>query len=117
LWKLACLVHVAPYLIVQAYYTCNLNPVEIKLLAWNVSNGEISGLSSKYHKRTWINKNLVQTIVFPSGPGLEKQRTPQYEVGNPVWYIWDFHLPNINTMLYAHPQQFESTQNTLSPFL
>jgi hypothetical protein len=52
LWKLACLVYVAPDLIVQAYYTCNLNPVEIELLASNVSNGEISGLPSKYHRRT-----------------------------------------------------------------
>jgi hypothetical protein len=58
LWKLACVVYVAPYVIVQAYYTCNLNPVEIKLLASNVSNGEISGLSSKYHRRTSINKKL-----------------------------------------------------------
>jgi len=72
-WKRACLAYIAPYLIVQAYYTCNLNPVEIKLLASKVSNGEISGLSSKYHRRTWINKNwVVQTIAFPSGPGWEK---------------------------------------------
>jgi hypothetical protein len=97
-WKLACLVYVAPYLIVQAYYTCNLNPVEIKLLASNISNGEISGLSSTYHGRTWMNKNgVVQTIAFPSGPGWEKQCTPQYEVCNPVKYIWDFHLPNPNS--------------------
>jgi len=116
--KLAWLVYVAPYLIVQAYYTCNLNPVEIKLLASNVSNGEIPGLWSKYHRRTWINKNwVVQTVAFPSGPGWEKQRTPQYEVGNPVWYIWDFHLPNIDTILHAQPQKCESTQITHSPFL
>jgi hypothetical protein len=88
------------------------------LLASNVSKGEISGLLSKYHRRTWINKNwVVQTKAFPSGPGWEKQFTPQYEVGNPAWNIWDFLLPNINTMLYTQPQQCESAQNIHSPIL
>jgi hypothetical protein len=51
------------------------------------------------------------------GPWWEKQHIPQYGVGKPAWYKWDFHLPNINTMLYTQPQQCESTQNTHNPFL